>query len=61
MWGTPPKLDVTPQDGTENVTPAAARAEVVVVVVIVVQGDIVGGPMVKRDSVDSRPEILIRS
>ena len=60
MWGTPPKLDVTPQDGTENVTPAR-DAVVVVVVVKVVLGEKVGGPMVRRERVDSSPEILILS
>ena len=56
MWGKPPKLEVTPPAGVENVT-----REDVVVVVAVEEGESVGGPIVRRERVDSKPEILILS
>ena len=52
MWGKTPKLEVTPPEVTR---------EDVVVVVVVKEGDSVGGPIVRRESVDSKPEILILS
>ena len=55
MWGKPPKLEVTPPAEVENVT----REDVVVVAVE--EGESVGGPIVRRERVDSKPEILILS